>query len=178
MPAPYLATPEQLATLTKLPAASPTLLLALERASNRFRGEVGHPVHQVVGDTIWLDGDGTDTLLLPAAPFTTITVEVDGAVVTDFKPARRSGILRRPSGWPDGLENIEIVYTHGYETIPGDIVDAVLEQAQTQLFAMPAISSQGIGPGNVSYEKAATVGVTQRWADTVARYSLNGGDRS
>lgn len=178
MPAPYLATPEQLATLTKLPVDSPRLLLELDRASNRFRDAVGYPVHQVTGDIIWLDGDGTDTLLLPAAPFTTITVAVDGAAVTDFKPSRRAGILRRAGGWPDGLENIEVQYTHGYPEIPGGIVDAVLEQAATQVLVQAAISSQGMGPATVKYEAKATVGVTQKWTDAVEKYSLGRGDRS
>ncbi len=178
MPAPYLATVEQLATLTGLPTTSPKLLLALDRASNRFRDAVGHPVHLVTDDVIWLDGDGTDTLLLPAAPFTTISVEVDGAPVTDYKPARRSGILRRAGGWPDGLENIEVTYTHGYATIPGGIVDAVLEQAEMQAMVAGYVESEAAINQSVKYGQQATVGVTQRWTDAVEKYSLGRGDRS
>lgn len=175
MPEPtYLAEPGQLATLTGLEPTSPKLLLALERASNRFRDAVGHPVHLVTDDVIWLDGDGTDTLLLPAAPFTTITVKVDGAAVTDFTPQRRSGILRRSGHWPDGLENIEVTYTHGYAEIPGGVVDAVLEQAEMQAMVPGYVESEAALNQSVKY----TVGVTQRWTDAVEKYSLGRGDRS
>lgn len=124
---------------------------------------------------MWLNGDGTDTLHLPAAPFTTITVKVDGVTVTDYQPARRSGLLRRAAGWPDGLENIEVTFTHGYTEIPGDIVDAVLEQAQTQALTIAAVQQQGMGPASVTYGKEATIGVTSKWSEAVEKYKLNWG---
>jgi hypothetical protein len=177
----YLATPEQLATLTKLPANDPNLLLALERASDRFRAAVGYPVHQVTDDVIWLDGDGTDTLLLPAAPFTTLSVELNGAALvagSGYQASRRAGILRRAGGWPDGLENIKVTYTHGWVIIPGAIVDAVLEQAATQAKDLAHIASESAGGQSITYGAQAMIGVTQKWVDAVEKYSLGRADRS
>lgn len=175
---PYLAKPEDLAALIRLPETSPRLLLALERASNRFRAEVGHPVHLVQGDVVELDGDGTDTLHLPAAPFTSISVKVDGAAVTDFTASRRSGVLRRACRWPDGLGNIQVTYTHGYAVIPGAIQDAVLEQAAVQAVVLPGVQQETAGSQSITWGVSATTGATQKWTDAVNTYSLGRGDRS
>lgn len=178
MAEPYLATPEDLAILTKLPAASPVLLLALNRASERFRAAVGHPVHQVTDDVVLLDGDGSNLLLLPAAPATQIRVKVDGAAVTDFVANQRAGILRRAARWPDGLGNIEVTYTHGYAVIPGGIQDAVLEQAAVQATVPAGVQSESSSGGmSITWGLHATAGVTQRWSDAVEAYRLRG-DRS
>lgn len=173
----YLAPPEELATLTNLPASSPSLLLALSRASERFRAAVGHPVHLVTDDVVLLDGDGSETLLLPAAPFTTITVSVNGAVVTDYQANRRGGILRRAARWPAGLGNISVVYTHGYAIIPGGIRDAVLEAAELNLIKAGVQSESALGQ-SITWGQTATTGVTQKWTEAVEVYRLGRGDRS
>lgn len=178
MPAPYLADPEDLAVLTKLPSNSPALLLALDRASERFRAEVGHPVHLITGEVIRLDGDGGDTLFLPAAPFTAIAVKIDGTAVADFTASRRYGMLRRTAGWPDGLENIEVTYTHGYAVIPGAIRDAVLEQASVQALVLAGVQQETALSQSITWGTTATTGVTRKWSDAVQNYSLGRGDRS
>jgi hypothetical protein len=178
MAEPYLATPADLATLTKLPVDSPTLLLALDRASERFRQAVGHPVHLVEDDLILLDGDGSDLLLLPAAPFTEIVVSVDGVVVTDYTANRRGGFLRRATRWPVGLGNISVVYTHGYTTIPGGIRDAVLEQATFQVKVPAGVQQESAGGQSITWGLQASTGVTSRWSEAVEAYRLGRGDRS
>jgi len=189
MAEPYLATAEALALVTGLPATSPKLLLALDRASERFRGEVGHPVTLVEDDTILLDGGGGDLLMLPAVPVTEIAeVKVGGTAVTDWVASLKSGVLRRTPGvdpgwgwtaaWPDGLGNIQVTYTHGVDVVPGDIQDAVLEHAATLLLAPIGIQSETAGSQTVTWGVASTTGVTQKWADVVARHSLIRGDRT
>lgn len=177
MAEPYLAPPAELATLTKKPADSPSLLLALDRASERFRQAVGHPVHLIEDDLVLLDGDGTDLLLLPAAPFTEIAVSVDGVVVTDYTANRRVGILRRAARWPAGLGNISVVYTHGYTIIPGGIRDAVLEMAELSLIKA-GVQQETAGGQSVTWGLQATTGVTRRWTEAVEVYRLGRGDRS
>jgi hypothetical protein len=177
MAEPHLATPADLATLTNLPEDNPRLLIALSRASDRFRQDVGHPVHKIEDETVLLDGDGSDFLFLPAAPFTDIEVEVDGVAVTDYEANRRTGVLRRRSRWPEGTGNISVVYSHGYDPIPGGIQDAVLEQASVLATIAAGVQSETAGPQQVTYGLQATVGTTQRWADAVAAYRLGRGDR-
>jgi hypothetical protein len=180
MPEPYLAAAADLATLTNLPATSPALLLALERASNRFRAAVGHPVHLVEDDVVLLDGDGGLTLLLPGIPCTDISVKIDGVTVTDWTVAALLGVLRRTNSfWPDGLGNIEVTFTHGWDPIPGAIQDAVLEQAAVQALVPVGVQSESAIGQSVTYGLASTIGVTQKWVDAVNRYRLGlGGDRA
>lgn len=179
-PLPPLADADDLATKLDVPATDGKLLLALKRASDRFRGAVGHPVTKVEGDTIELDGNGSHSLLLPAAPIIgTPVVTVDGAAVSDFSVSRSRGMLRRRSTvWPDDLGNIEVTYDHGYEDVPGDIADAVLEQAELQFQILAGVAQMSLGSESFAFGAQATVGITQRWADAVATYQIGRGDRS
>jgi hypothetical protein len=182
-----MATLPPLATLDDLKAAirdpesftDTDLNLALKRASGRFRGQVRHPVSLVENDQIVLDGTGTRTLQLPAAPITDITVTLAGRLLEegpDFEVSRRNGILRRAGGrfWPDGLENVAVTYTHGYDPIPDDVADAVLEHATTLAMVYAHIQQEGAGSVQATYGAAATVGTTQKWADAVENYRLKG----
>lgn len=170
-----LADAAALARLTGLPADDPDLLDALNRASDRFRGAVGHPVTLVEHDEIVLDGDGTRSLLLPAVPVVAVhQVDVDGQPIAEFQWSR-NGILRSATRWPDRLNTVHVVYDHGYpaESIPGDIADAVLEQAQMILDQTPGVASMSTGGVSVSYSR---VGITEAWSTTVERYRIGRGD--
>lgn len=173
-----LASPTDLALRLRVAASDPALLLALRRASSRFEGAIGYPVALVVDDEVTLSGDGTRRLLLPARPVVgTPTVVVDGTVLVhgvDFRVGRDAGILRRAAGcvWPDELDVVEVTYTHGWTVIPGDVEDAVLEQAEAVYDVEVALQSRSSGAESVTYSASAAVGVTQRWTDTVERYRL------
>lgn len=172
MQLPTLADPEDLALRLGCPVGDGKLLLALNRASGRFRGAVGHPVSLVQNDTVWLGGDGGETLLLPARPVANVSVKVDGVAVTGVHVSSRLGVLRLAGGWPDGLDNVEVTYDHGYAAIPVDIQDAVLEQAELQYSVMVAAQQVTQGGRSVTFGTQATVGVTQRWQECVDRYRV------
>ncbi|SDZ51275.1 hypothetical protein SAMN05216215_108719 [Saccharopolyspora shandongensis] len=170
-----LADPAALARLTGLPVDDLDLLDALQRASDRFRGAVGHPVTLVERDAIVLDGDGTRSLLLPAVPVVAVhQVDVDGQPVAEFQWSR-NGILRSATGWPDQLGVVHIVYDHGYpaDAIPGDIADVVLEQAQMMLDQAPGVASMSTGGVSVSFSRT---GITEAWSTAVERYRIGRGD--
>lgn len=174
---PPLAEAGDLALLLGVPATDGKLLLALARASSRFRGAVRHIV-SLADDVVLLDGNGSQALILPAAPVVgRPDVEIDGQTVTDFSVSR-SGMLRRAGGWPDGLGNVQVSYTHGYDEIPGDIQDAVLEQAELQYKILAGVQQASLGAQSVTFGTQASVGVTQRWTDAVTSHMLNRGDRS
>ena len=174
---PDLAEAEHLAILCGVDEDDEKVALALRRASARFRGAVRHPVTLVEGDTVELNGDGGKSLHLPAAPVHgTPTVTVEGEPVTDFTIDRNAGILHRRYGWPKQLGAITVTYDHGYKTVPPDIEDAVLEQAHTIYSVLPAVQQMSQGGRSITFSLNAATGVTQRWADTVAKYKLNGGD--
>lgn len=175
----YLARPADLAIKTGVAATDLRLLLALRRAGDRFEGAIGFPVTLVENETIYLSGTGNRHLLLPARPVVgKPVVLIDDQPVTDFAVGRDAGILRRRNAvWPDDLDNIEVTYSHGWVEPPGDIQDAVLEQAETQFLVSVAFQSRQAGSESVTVSALAAVGVTQRWTDAVDRYSL-AGDRA
>lgn len=150
----------------------------LTQASNRFRGDVRHPVSHVEGDEVWLDGDGTATLLLPAAPVTAVDlVEIDGTAATGWEWSE-TGVLRRRAGWPDRLRSVRVIYDHGYREIPGDIQEAVIERVRFAYRAEPGISSMQVGGQSISWAASAVAGVTDNWLTAVETYRLNRGDRT
>ncbi|WEV59677.1 hypothetical protein OZX67_03830 [Bifidobacterium sp. ESL0728] len=171
----YLADPNDLKTLTGASADNPKLLLALRRSTDRFVGGIGWDPQLKEHDNITLNGNGTQTLLLPALHITEIDkVTANGTDVDDWQADRDAGILRREARWPDGLGNVTVTCTHGWGTTPGDIADAVLEQAEIQYRALAGIQTYSLGSKSIGFGASATVGVTQKWTETVQRYSLGG----
>jgi hypothetical protein len=172
----FLAAPEDLAVLVRKPSTHPQVLLALRRASGRFRDEVGYPVTQVVDDTMTRLGDGTDKLFLKGAPVTAVSVSSGGTLIDPslYTLDAENGILyANGSNW-DWRIPFDITYTHGFTTIPVGIQDAVLEHATTICLAYAHVQQETALTNNASYAMAATVGTTQKWADTVKRYDLTG----
>lgn len=177
---PLLASAAELAGLLGVPADSPKLLAALRDASRRFRGAVRHPVHKITADEAWLDGDGSTELLLPAIPvLARPLVEVDGqALEASGFEWSRTGILRRHGGWPDRLNAIRVVYDHGYDPIPEDIAEAVLDQACVMYDPRRrGVQSVQAGGTSVTYGATSSVGVTAQWTTAVEAYRL-GRDRA
>ena len=176
-----LAAESDLALITRLPADSPKLTLALTRASERFRGRVHHQVTTTTG-TLVLVGNGASKLLLPGIEIRNITaVRVDGEAVTDFRLLRRTGVLvREPYAcWPKDYE-VEVDCTYGFDPdkIPGDIKDAVLEHAATLALTLAHLQQESGGSSSAGYNQNATTGTTQKWVEAVNRYQVGEGDES
>lgn len=177
----YLADPEDLAVWLGVPASDTKLLQALAAASNRFRGQVRHPVSFVAGDVITLDGHGTSSVFLPAQPVTAVeSLKLDGTELvdgTDFEWSEDGFVRRLGCLWPNRLRCIEVSYSHGFTVIPADISEAVVDQARAQYVARPGVQSVQVGGQSVSFGAQSSVGVTAQWSSAVARYRLNRGDR-
>lgn len=178
----YLAEPADLAIWLGVPADDPKLLQALAAASSRFRGAVRHPVKAVAGDVLILDGNGGESILLPAAPVTAVaSVKLDGEVLVEGEDFAWSsdGFLRRLGDqvWPDRLRCIEVTYSHGYEPIPEDIAEVVIDQARALYAVLPGVQTRQVGGQSVTFGVQAAIGVTAQWTVAVERYRLNAGDR-
>jgi hypothetical protein len=176
----YLANPADLAVWLGVSADDPKLLQALAAASSRFRGAVRHHVSFVASETVTLDGNGKESLLLPAAPVTAVaSVTLDGEALVYDSDYRWSGdgFLRRVgASWPDKLRCVEVVYSHGYTQIPEDIDEVVLDQARAQYAVRPGLTSMTVGGQSVAFGAQASIGVTSQWATAVEKYRLNHGD--
>lgn len=176
-----LADPAELAASLGVAADDTKLLWALNAASRRFRGAVRHPVSLVAGDAFTLDGNGSESVLLPAAPVLAVTsVTLDGTALvegTDFDWSA-DGFLRRLTGcWPDRLRCIRGSYDHGYAAVPEDIQEVVIDQARALYRIDPGVQTKTVGGQSVTFGAQAATGVTAQWAAAVERYQLNRGDR-
>lgn len=177
IPPGLLADPAELAEVLGVPAGDPKLVARVRAASRRFLGAVRPTSFTPVdGAVLWLDGDGSNVLLLPACPVRAVTaVEVDGVLLEagDFEWSE-AGVLRRRSRWPDKLRSVQVVCDHGHEAVPEDVQAVVLEQAEAAWNIVKGVQSTSVDGQSVTYGTQAAVGVTQDWADAVTRYSLRG----
>lgn len=99
-----------------------TELLAV--ASRLIVTEVGHPIEETT-ETVTLDADGGEVLLLPDFPVTAVaSVVEDGTTLTVDDDYRWSaaGILYRVDGcWPDKPRSVDVEYTHGFPADADDL---------------------------------------------------------
>lgn len=175
IPAGMLADPEELADKLEISKDDRKLLAELRSASRKFLGAV-RPVSftPVDGAEMWLNGDGSTTLLLPVCPVRAVTeVTVNGQDVEDFQWSEE-GVLRRVTRWPDRLRSVKATVDHGFEEIPEDVQAAVLDQAEAGYNTRRGVQSVSVDGQAVTYGAREAVGVTQMWSDTVARYQLRG----
>lgn len=115
-------------------------------------------------ETIKLDGTGTDTLLLPQVPVTGAgTVVVNGGTLDDneYTVTERGHLVRIYSGtdgtatwstwsqtgypcsyWPQGRQNIEVTYEHGY--LSGTATDIPADVRLVALMIASRLTVQGV----------------------------------
>lgn len=118
-------------------------LRALEDASAMFRSLAQQTISRVVDDVVELEGNDTSRLWLPERPVvsvkdvsiiyddtTTPLVFVDSDVIST-----RRGLLTTFTGyeWGGYDASVRLTYTHGYLTIPADIVAVVCAMAERNM---------------------------------------------
>lgn len=166
----YLADVDVLAARLNVPVTDPVMLAALRGASQRFRTAVGHTVSRVDNEEIVLDGDGSTVLVLPSPRVIAVhSVTVDGSPVT--VEWSQSGTIRYSAGFPDAWGAVRVVYSHGWEPVPDDVAEAVMDAAEMAYHATPGLESMTVGGESLRF---ASGGVTQGWADTVEAYKVGG----
>jgi hypothetical protein len=138
--APPLAEVSELETLLQRSFTEPesdAALLALGIASDAIRTFTRQTLSVVTDDVYVADADGVFELWLPERPVLSVTsVTVDGVVVSPASYTwRQSGRIRFPWGlgylgqhgyFIGGDRAASVVYSHGFEIIPGDIKRAAL----------------------------------------------------
>lgn len=156
--------------------------IAVDAACDIVRTVSGQTFTQTVGDTIALDGTGTDALPLPELPVTAAgTVAIGGTTnagaisggttVTNYALNSENGILLRTAGaatanysadqlplkWPKGRQNIAVTYDHGYASadIPDDVRMVALAIASRLIVQGPA-SWESVGDAQIRYSVANT----------------------
>jgi len=136
---------------------------AIKEATEVIKNYCQQELSQVT-EKITIDCAGGTRIFLPELPVSAVTRVVSDDTLltanTDYKLGQR-GILYRVTGyWPAGIQNVEITYTHGFATMPDDIVGVCARSAsrvyQSGLRAkeqdgVMGIVSLALGDYSVSY---------------------------
>lgn len=117
--------------------------------------------------TVTLDGTGTDALILPQRPVGTVSsVTVNGEAITDWTLSDTGMLFRGTAGstpyfwhrpdWPRGRQNVQISYTHGYDsmTVPSDVCEVALNLAM-RLAVQGVAQQETVGDVSVNYGQPA-----------------------
>ncbi len=146
-------------------ADNASALAAIQEASAAIQNHCRQVIEEVEDDEYTFDvGSAQTKLFLPELPVTEVSdvVENDETLTaTDDYKLGRNGVLHRISNyWYPGVQTVTVTYTHGYATIPQDIVDvcaraaarryqAGLRAAQTG--GVAGVQAQTLGDYSVTY---------------------------
>lgn len=169
--------------MTGLPQSDPRLELALRRASNRFLGETNRLDQGfLAAPRLETYNDGGPAILLRGAPVVSVTSVSAGTTVLDaaagdYTVDTEAGVLRLGGAWWQAprtgeLAAVVVDYVAGYEKVPGDVEDAVLEHAATIAMVMAHLQQESGGNTSQSFGKEAMVGTTAKWVTAVHKYNL------
>ncbi|MDX2694954.1 mobile element protein [Streptomyces ipomoeae] len=173
----FLADPAEIAVNLGRSEDDPKLLSRLRSASARFRGQVGHSVYPVTTETVTLNGNGRESLLLPVWPTVAVaTVVLEGVTLvegTDYQWSEE-GILRRLGCkvWPAKLRCLQVTYSHGWATRPADVAEVVGERTEAAFTIPVGVQSQAVGGQSVTFGAQAASGSTEAWVKTVDRHKV------
>lgn len=147
---------------------------AITEASEAIRNYCRQQIDLVAGDQVALDvaTSRCTKLFLPELPVVSVAAVVeDGETLVEGEDYQLGnfGILHRRNGyWAQGVQVVEVTYTHGYASIPQDIVDVATRAASRAYQAglkaadaggVPGIASKGLGDFNVAYQAEQGGGV-------------------
>jgi len=137
---------------------------AIDAATAEIQNYCRQTLSLVESDEITLDGNGSTRLLLPELPVVSVAAAVEDGetltVDTDYKLGQHGILHRIGRPWAVGVQNVTVIYTHGYTTLPGTLVDICKRSAarayQSGLRAeaqegVPGIQAESLGDHSVTY---------------------------
>lgn len=137
---------------------------AIAEVTEAIRNYCHQYIELVTNETITLDCSGGTRLFLPELPVQSVAEVVEDDEILDpdddYKLGQWGILHRIGDEWAKGIQIIEITYTHGYATIPDDVV-AVCTRAAARVYqaglraaaleGIPGVASLGLGDYSVSY---------------------------
>jgi hypothetical protein len=165
-------TMQDVADFLQLEVDEPACARAINEATAAIQNYCHQLLYLVTGDVVTLDvATAWAKLFLPELPVISVaTVVEDGEtlVVDDDYKLGQWGILHRVGqNWAEGIQIVTVTYTHGYETIPDDVV-AVCTRAAARAYqagllsadsaGVPGIASKALGDYSVSYQPTGSEG--------------------
>ena len=149
-----LVSADDIADFPGAPFAADVLTAAGEAVRNICGWTIAPPV---TGDVVTLDSDGGDTLYLPSLKVTALTQvrDVSGTtpvVLTGVK-FTTGGRLYLQSGFPCGVQAVEVTFTHGYTACPAEILPVVAEIARSS-GSSSTVRQQSLGSASITYKES------------------------
>lgn len=147
---------------------------ALTEATAVIRGYCRQYIEEVINEVITLDSAGGTRLFLPELPVIEVSEVIeDGELLTvddDYKLGQYGILHRVPAGarWAEGIQVMQITYSHGYYDIPDGII-AVCTRAASRAYqaglkaedadGIPGVASKQLGDFSVSFQSEAGGGI-------------------
>jgi hypothetical protein len=149
----------------------PSTARAITEATAAIKNYCHQMIELVEDDEYTFDVEaGRSKLFLPELPVTAVaSVVEDGETLTegsdeDYQVANHGVLHRVGQDWEAGVQIVVVTYTHGYATIPDDVV-AVCTRAAARAYqaglrasedaGVPGIASKSLGDFSVSYSSGA-----------------------
>lgn len=152
----------------EIEADDASCLRAIEEATEAIKNYCHQEIEEVEDDEVTFDVPRfyLKKLFLPELPVTSVaTVVEDGDALTegddeDYQLGNDGVLHRIDDYWEKGIRIVTVTYTHGYATIPDDIV-AVCTRAAARAYqaglrsaeaeGVPGVASRALGDFSVSY---------------------------
>jgi hypothetical protein len=163
MPDPFITTADLSDYLGRDVTADDGAVIAIDAACDICRDVAGVDFNAGTA-TFAADGTGTDALVLPTQPVSSVTgVMVAGAAITDYTLVSNGTLLRGTAGayprpvWPAGRQNVRGTAVTGYGTadMPRSVKMVALSIASRLVIQGPA-QEESLGSSRVKYSVAAT----------------------
>jgi len=145
-------TVEDVSTLLQIDIVEPVqvaaVLQAIKDASAAIQNYCRQIIVHVEDDEVELDGNGYQWMLLPELPVLSISEVIENGVTlvenVDYKLGNFGLLYRLKGVWLKGPRTIRLTYTHGYVTIPDDIVSICI-RAAARTFQAGLVSADNEG---------------------------------
>jgi hypothetical protein len=163
---PFISTQDLVDYIGRGGTADPGMVMAVDAACDMIRGLTEQNFNQATA-TIYMDGTGTDALVLPQSPIIAAgTVVANGGTITDYTLTGNGVLLRGTAGawprplWTAGRQNVQITYDYGYQilpvnNVPRDVRMVALAIAARLVLQGPAVT-EAIGDASVTYALPST----------------------
>jgi len=155
---------------------APAATRAIDAATEAIKNYCHQEIELVEDDEITLDCWGGQRLFLPQVPVVSVSEVVeDGDTLTagsdeDYQLGQYGILYRVGKNWASGVQIVTVTYTHGYETIPDDVVDVCTRAASrayqaglraSEMDGVPGIVSKSLGDFAVSFGAEGGGGISE-----------------
>ena len=141
----------------------------------QLRADAGWHIAPVVTETLTIASNGGSLLILPTRRIVSLSAVRDvttGSTAVTGWTRLGGGLWLGYRGFPAGL--LEVDLTHGYETMPADLLPVVADYARRVSDTRdPGLASRTVGPFTESYRDLG--GATVTLSPALARYAVPGG---